>query len=102
MQQHEIKNAFETFFNGTANFITPNVEGYRKSHNLIFELSSGRGIVTDTIYGVTVLEVRPDDTVKRPEEDLSQGGFDTKQDAIDYIESFRDKRRCNYKFRQRK
>lgn len=37
------------------NFMTPDVEGYAEGNGLYVEVSSGRGIDNDPIYGVTVL-----------------------------------------------
>jgi hypothetical protein len=49
-------------FNGSRNFVTPNVEGYGKiSENIAFELSKGKGIFDErqTIFGVSVVVYFP-------------------------------------------
>lgn len=62
------------------NFLTPEVIGYWRIGQFVAELSSGEGFERGTtIYGVTV---SPDPTRK-----VSKGGFRTKTDAMDYMES---------------
>ncbi len=46
------------------NFMTPDVEGYAEGNGRYVEVSSGRGIEHEPIYGVTVL-VDVDGTPKR-------------------------------------
>ena len=39
------------------NFITPNVQGYYQVGKFIVELSTGKGIFTDKLYGCTVANI---------------------------------------------
>lgn len=55
----EITAAFRKECGGSVNFITPNITSYGyslKNDNILFEISYGRGIFSDWIVGVTVLE----------------------------------------------
>jgi len=61
------------------NFMTPRIIGYVKlKAGLYAELSQGEGMSRQPIFGVTV---RPDDEHK-----LSKGGYQSRQDAEEYIE----------------
>ena len=49
---------FDIFYHGATNFITPHIiERAMITPKIAYELSSGRGIMDNTIYGVTVLIV---------------------------------------------
>ena len=52
-------DAYRVFLNYGKNFMTPDVIEYGwVSDNVAYELSSGSGIVGDTLYGVTFLDRR--------------------------------------------
>lgn len=83
---NNIRATFREFFNGKGNFMTPQTVRYGRSGHYIYELSKGEGFKGETIYGVTVLEVFADGTVKRPEKDLSLGGV-TLEEAEAHIKT---------------
>lgn len=66
------------------NIMTPNVIRYGKiSKNIAYELSSGRGIVNEQIYGVSVVEIDENgETIRRT--DLSKM-FYSLEESEDYI-----------------
>lgn len=57
MTYSQIANIFARTYNGAKNIMTPSVVTYGKRGNLIYEISTGRGIRDEPIYGVTVLTV---------------------------------------------
>lgn len=58
MDTTRIAEVFRTVYNGQMNFMTPALVKFRKSGNLLVEVSQGTGIMPGTtIYGVTVLEI---------------------------------------------
>lgn len=71
--------------NGGKNFMTPNILSVGKINKMVaYELSSGRGIFTDTIYGVTVVGVNPKNNKPMKFHNLSKA-FDTRKKAELYI-----------------
>lgn len=81
-----IASKFNKFFNGNKNFMTPSVIDYGRKGHMIYELSKGTGFKDQTIYAVTVLE-DAEGGVKRPEGDLSFGGFESLEEAQSYIDN---------------
>ena len=76
-------------FNGNRNFITPCRKELIKHGNMIIELSSGNGLTLGTfLYGVTVVMVYEDWTIKR--NDLSECFHSTKE-AQSFINELREK-----------
>lgn len=69
--------AFRIVYKGDKNFMTPDFIGYRESGDLKIELSSGRGMDGDPIFGVTVVEVKGGEPKKRP--DLSRLCFSRRE-----------------------
>lgn len=68
--------------NGGTNFMTPTIERrWTLSSGLHAELSSGTGMRNQPIWGATILSA---DGVSQYE--LSKGGFESRQDALDYID----------------
>ena len=57
MQASEIRAVFARVYNGAPNFLTPTILDYGKRGDHLFEISTGRGMRGDPIYGVTVLTV---------------------------------------------
>ena len=57
MTNDQIKSIFDKVYNGKTNFMTPEVISYHKKGNLLLEVSKGRGIYGETIYGATFLRV---------------------------------------------
>ena len=55
MTHSEIAAVFKRAFNGRMNPMTPQLVAYGKKGNLLYEISTGRGIRGGPIYGVTVL-----------------------------------------------
>jgi hypothetical protein len=80
---------FNSVYNGQGNFITPDVERFGEvSDDLVYELSSGRGIFNSArIFGVTVLRLVDGEWTKQP--DLSNGGFSLAA-AEEYIEELKE------------
>lgn len=64
------------------NLMTPDVIGYYETDNMVIELSSGRGITGETMYGVTVIKDG------KHSKDLCCA-FYSKEKAIDYIEKLK-------------
>lgn len=82
----DIARTFRDTFNGQGNFMTPHLIRYGRKRNLIYELSKGSGLVPGTIiYGVTVLTKAGERTR------LSEGGFESLEDAEAYIKTLGDK-----------
>lgn len=55
-----IKEVFRQEYNGQHNVMTPRLCGFGRSlrdTSLIFEISSGRGMMNDHLVGVTILEM---------------------------------------------
>ena len=73
------KEVFTSVVKGK-NFMTPNVTGYYDIKDGAAEISYGKGIFTDTIYGVTVVRNGAHDC------DLSKM-CDTLSETFDYVES---------------
>jgi hypothetical protein len=51
------KETFDMTFNGNKNIMTPDIIGYYVIGNHYVEVSTGRGITTDVVYGITVLNL---------------------------------------------
>jgi len=81
MQTSEIRAKFHREFSGKPNFMTPTILDYGKRGVHLFEISTGRGLRGDPIYGVTVITVRGE-----RRHDLSQC-FSTLADATAYTKS---------------
>lgn len=67
MTQEEIQQLFEETLKGK-NIMTPNIIEFGEvgdNYNLVYELSEGTGFSGEPVFGVTVLEVLDDGTVKR-------------------------------------
>lgn len=58
----EVRAVFNEVYNGQPNFMTPTILRYGNIGNLGYEISKGRGIYDETIFGFTVIEL---DTKKR-------------------------------------
>jgi len=80
-QPHQIKAKFAEVYNGNKNIFTPNILGYGKRGDFLYELSWGDAIFPrqPIIYGVTVITLSGE---KRS--DLAQS-FNRKADAESYI-----------------
>jgi len=67
--------------------MTPVIIDYGSIDNdkYLYELSRGEGILnrSSKIYGVTILQL--EDDKYKPSEELSAGGFYTREEAMDYI-----------------
>lgn len=59
MNHNEIKQVFDTYYNGEKNFMTPHVYGYLQKkfgdEYLVVEKSTGKGIGNEAIYGASTL-----------------------------------------------
>ena len=84
--QKEIEKIYDTVFNGQKNIITPNIITYGVSGNLLFELSWGKGLVNDKIFGVTIL-----DPSKLEQRHPLSDSFATIKDAMEYIQGLKDR-----------
>ncbi len=62
MTHADIRQIFEDVYKGSTNLMTPDVIGYGKKGRFIYELSEGRGIMGDNLYGVTVLTLTGEKT----------------------------------------
>lgn len=75
----DIRAIFRRAYNGHRNFMTPELVGYGQQGQMVWELSKGRGMSTEQLYGVTVIELP---NIKRF--DLSTC-FKSQADAMAYI-----------------
>ena len=57
IDQHEIARVFTKFFNGQTNIMTPDVLRYGSKRQYVYEVSQGRGIFGEIIFGLTVLKL---------------------------------------------
>ena len=57
MRHDQIVKTFKKVFKGQNNFMTPDVLEYGQRGEYIFEVSKGKGIGGETIYGLTVLGI---------------------------------------------
>jgi len=57
MTQHDIHLKFRVAYNGQPNFMTPEVLDYGKRGEHLFEISTGKGLGSGALYGVTVITV---------------------------------------------
>ena len=75
-------------YGSSKNFMTPNIISYGKiSSDIAYELSSGRGIFSDMMYGVSVARKNPDGSYKKMY-DLSKS-FGSLDEAKKYIDSLK-------------
>lgn len=79
--KQSLKTQFKEAVKGT-NFMTPDIIEYIKIDNGVVELSKGKGIFSDTIYGVTVVRYG------KKNSNLSNC-FTKISDARDYIETLK-------------
>ena len=56
MDYNTITRLFSLAYKGQPNFMTPNILSYGSEGSLAWELSTGRGISDEQIWGITVLE----------------------------------------------
>ena len=78
-----VDQAFNKVFNGQTNFMTPTIKYRKIAGNFGIELSSGRGLSDNTIYGVTVISDVLTDEPKR-ESGVSRC-FVNMEEAEEYI-----------------
>lgn len=88
MDQMQIRQAFHDVYNGQPNIMTPHRHRYGKKGPFLYELSSGQGIVSGTIWGVTVLEYSGHGRAKR-RPDLS-GCYESREKAERRISRLKD------------
>jgi hypothetical protein len=80
----DAKTVFDMEFSYGRNMMTPNVIYYRNMDDKLFiELSTGKGIYDENIYGVTVLERKEDGSIVR-RQDLSEC-FQSRGSAEEHI-----------------
>jgi hypothetical protein len=81
-----VSNVLHAQYGGISNFITPTfcASGARADKRLVWEISSGSGIMGNTIYGVTVVEYDPETAWTYSRRDLSKP-FGTREEADKYI-----------------
>ena len=91
-----LPNAREVFYNefkNSPNFMTPKIirRAYINPESktcpaLVYELSSGKGIITDTIWGVTVLLLESINPIKTVHKQYLCNMFYSHNEAREYIE----------------
>lgn len=75
---------FNKVFGGHPNVITPDIIARKQIGEVHYELSSGDGFGTDTVYGVTVLSATG-------ERMSSLGGcFESRDKALDHIATLKE------------
>lgn len=84
MNKTQIRKMFKAHFNGQSNFITPDVITYGKINGYVYELSRGRGIWGDWIYGVTVLKTVDDTNITEKTEPGLSRMFHSLDEATEY------------------
>ena len=57
MTNEQIKAIFDKVYNGSVNFMTQEIVSYHKKGNLLLEVSKGKGIYGENIYGATFLRI---------------------------------------------
>lgn len=72
--------AFQRAYNGSPNFMTPTIVWAKRQGDYFVELSTGRGMYEQPIWGATFLDL---DGGKL--NDLSAGVFESEADALEYI-----------------
>ena len=84
----EASSVIRQHFNCQPNFMTPNVliRDWLKVDKLAYELSQGLGFYNESVFGVTVVEVKGEQTENRL--DLSSL-FNSKSEAFEYIDSLK-------------
>ena len=85
-KNYSIEQAFHTVYSGKPNVMTPKIIDYysSKNGNRLIELSSGKGIFSPVIYGVTVLEYNGNPYPSKS--NLSMGGYEELKEAMQYID----------------
>lgn len=63
MDEKEIQEIFENTLKGN-NFMTPNVIRFGQSGDFLYELAEGTGFNREPRFGITVLELLEDGTIK--------------------------------------
>ena len=77
------QNIFKMEYGDSKNFMTPEILKFGKiGSNLVFELSQGTDFENEKIYGVTIVEIKEEKTLRRT--DLSKVFFE-KGEATKYI-----------------
>ncbi len=59
MTSRQISDVFHEAYSGSKNFMTPHVSQYRNIGPILVEYSQGRGFEGESIYGYTVILVKP-------------------------------------------
>lgn len=87
MNRSSIRKAFLDVYNNNPNFMTPTIIKYGQKQPFIWELSTGRGIFNQRIYGVTILEIDPNSEQGYKERhDLNQL-FEDQESAVHYVKN---------------
>ena len=91
MEELTANEIFKRQYNGRKNFITACVIARGKMcRNIAFELSSGRGITTPTLYGVTIVML--DESTGKTEPLFNDSRcFDSLEDAHIYIDDYKQR-----------
>ena len=77
-------------YKGNKNFMTPNkIKVGKLNSNVVFELSSGRGLSGGMIYGVTIVSVNKSGKTQ-PQYNLSKS-FPSKNEAEAYINRLKNR-----------
>ena len=85
------KDIIRKEYGKSKNFVTPDVLKYGKiKKNKAYELSGGRGIFSDNLYGVSVVSVNSKGKTKRS--DRQSKVFRSKSKALTYINRLKKKR----------
>lgn len=79
------RRAISKAYGGARNFVTPEVIDYGLTNGYAWELSTGRGLYNEPVYGVTVVNV----LLGTKEYDLSKC-FMTHQEALAYAATIND------------
>lgn len=87
MEQSQVEEIFEKTLKGK-NIMTPHIVEYGNTGRFLFEISEGTGFSREHIFGVTVLELLEDETVKR-RNDLNKL-LDTLEDAREHAEGLEE------------
>lgn len=75
MKQSTVRKIFNDVFNGQGNFMTPTPVKYGSiGDSMVYEVSSGRGLSQETIYGLTFLHRSSSGTWVREGFGEGQGG----------------------------
>lgn len=79
--QKELRKLFNIHFNYNKNICTPTVIKYVDKDTIIIEVSSGRALNYNTIYGVTALTCSANNTTKHIINDTISGCYDSLKDV---------------------